>query len=156
VAIAFIVATGAGIWSWQHQEALRRAEKDFHTELTRRNVEFSVESSLEQLKELHRRFLWQPAEKLLEQAPQQAELPGDAVLRDKVAQARRDTAFIKRLDEIRLEKSVVVEGRFNEAGALPKYREAFLDNGLDVLKGDPVELATKLNASKVRDYLLPA
>src|SRR5262249_25835400 len=99
-ALAFLVMGGAAIWSWQ----LRRAEQGFHAELTRR----SVESSLEQLKELQRRALWRQAEKLLDQAEQQLGLHGDRGLREKVAQARRDTAFIKRLDDIRLEKSTFV------------------------------------------------
>jgi tetratricopeptide (TPR) repeat protein len=151
-AMAFLVVAGAGIWSWQHQETLRSAEQGFHTELTRRGVE----SSLEQLKELQRRAMWQQAEKLLDQAELQLGPQGDPALRDKLAQTRRDTAFIKRLDEIRLQKSVIVEGKLNGAGAVPRYRRAFLDNGLDMVSGAPAELAARLNASAVRDYLLAA
>src|SRR5262249_48932094 len=113
-ALILIIVAGAGIWSWQHEQTLRRAEKDFHTELTRR----SVESSLEQLTELHRRGLWQQAEKLLEHAEQQVGPQGDPVLADKVSQARSDTALLKRLDMIRLKRSVLVEGKTTVAGTL--------------------------------------
>jgi serine/threonine protein kinase/Tfp pilus assembly protein PilF len=152
VALALLMVAGAGLWSWQHQETLRRAENNFHTEQRRG----SVEASLEQLKELHRRALWPQAEKLLDQAEQQVGSLGDAVLGDKVAQTRRGTVFLKRLDEIRLEKSMIVQGKMDFAGALPKYRQAFLENGLDLLHGDPALLAAKLNASEYRDYLLAA
>jgi tetratricopeptide (TPR) repeat protein len=150
--LALILMAGAGIWSWQHQETLRHAEREFHTELTRR----SVESSLEQLPGLHARALWQDAEALLHRADQQLGPEGDGALRHQVAQARADTAFIKELDDIRLEKSVVVEGKMNYAGALPKYKRAFFVRGFDILEGDPADLAEKLNASSVRAYLLAA
>ena len=151
-ALAFIAVAGAGIWSWQRQETLRRAERDFHAELTRRGVE----SSLKQLKDLHRRALWQQAEELLSQAEQQVGPEGDPALRDKLAQARRYTAVIKRLDEIRLNTSVIVEGKMDVAGALADYPKAFVESGFDVLGGDTAELAARLNASEVRDYLLAA
>jgi serine/threonine protein kinase/Flp pilus assembly protein TadD len=150
--LAFLILAGAGVWSWQHQQALHRAEKEFHAELARRNVE----SSLELLPELHRRALWEQAEALLEQADQQLGPDGDAELRVRLAQARRDTAFIKRLDQIQLEKAEVVEGKMNYTGALPKYRAAFLEHGLDILQAEPADLAEPLKASPIRAYLLAA
>jgi tetratricopeptide (TPR) repeat protein len=151
-ALTLLVVVGAGIWSWQHQETLRRAENEFHSELTRRNVK----SWLEQLPELHRRALWKQAETLLDQADQQLGPDGDGPLRERLAQARRDTAFIKRLDEVRLETSVMVEGKLNTAGASAKYLDAFLKHELDILQGELADLAKRLNASPVRDYLLAA
>jgi tetratricopeptide (TPR) repeat protein len=151
-ALVLVVVAGAGIWSWQHQQTLRGAEKAFHAELTRR----SVEALLEQIKELHRRALWQQADNLLEQAEQQLGPEGDPALRDQVAQARRHTAFLKRLDKIRLDKSALVKGWPSAAGALAEYPKAFLENGFDVVHGDPGELAAKLKDSEVRDYLLAA
>jgi serine/threonine protein kinase/tetratricopeptide (TPR) repeat protein len=150
--LALMVVAGAGIWSWQYQEGLRRAERDFHTELTRR----SVTSSLEQLAELHSRALWQQAEVVLDQADKQLGLDGNAELRERLAQARRNTAILKRLDEIRLGRLVVSEGKIIFAGSSAAYSKAFLENGFDVLHGDCGELAAKLNASAVRDYLLAA
>jgi tetratricopeptide (TPR) repeat protein/serine/threonine protein kinase len=150
--LAVMVVAGAGIWSWQHQQGLRRVETDFHTELRRR----SVTSSLEQLPELHSRALWTQAEVLLDQADKQLGLDGDGALRERLGQARSNTALLKRLDEIRLERSVIVEGKLNIAGALAAYPKAFLENGFDVFHGDPDEVAAKLNASVVRDYLLAA
>jgi tetratricopeptide (TPR) repeat protein len=151
-ALVLMVVAGGGIWSWRHEQTLRRAEKNFHAELTRR----SAESSLEQLPELHRRALWKQAETLLDQADKQLGPDGDADLRDRLGQAQRDTAFIKRLDKIRLDKSVLVEGRLNFAGALAGYPKVFLENGFDVLDGDPGEVAAKLHASAVREHLVAA
>src|SRR5262249_15208636 len=87
---------------------------------------------------------------------QQLGKEGDPALRDQVAVARDNTKFLERLDKIRLDSSVWVEGRFNVAGALAEYPKAFLENGFDVLHGDPGELAARLNASEVRDYRLAA
>jgi serine/threonine protein kinase/Flp pilus assembly protein TadD len=161
-ALALFVTAGGGIWSWEHQQTLRRAEKAFHAELTRQ----SVESSLEQLPELHRRALWKQAETLLDQADQQLTPDGDSELRERVAQARRDTAFVKRLDDIRLDKSVNFEETpmfkvsrgtlLNFAGVSAKYQDVFLEHDLDILKDSPEDLAARLNASQFRDYLLAA
>jgi tetratricopeptide (TPR) repeat protein/Leucine-rich repeat (LRR) protein len=151
-AVALMLGAGAGLWSWQHQQALRHAEREFHAELTRR----SVEASLEQLKELHRRAMWKQAEALLDQADQQLGPDGDGELRKRLAQARRDTAFIQRLDDIRLERSVIVEQRLNFAVLPARYRDAFFEHEFDILEGEPADLAAKLNASEVRDYLLAA
>jgi tetratricopeptide (TPR) repeat protein len=152
VALALVVVTGAGLWNWHYQEALLRAESNFHAELTRR----SVESSLQQVPDLHRRALWLHAENLLDQAEQQLGPQGDTILRDRVAQARRETALLKRVDEIRLKKSVIIDRNFHYAAALHDYPIAFVESGLDVLGGDPVAVAAKLNASEVREYLLAA
>jgi tetratricopeptide (TPR) repeat protein len=150
--LALVLVAGAGLWSWQHQEALRRTENALHAELARRGAE----SSLAQLPELYRRALWGQAEALLEQADRQLEAGGDGALRQRLTRARHHTAFLRGLDTIRLAKSVLVAGKENLAGARIGYRDAFAANGLDVLGGDPVELAGKLNDSPVRDYLLAA
>jgi hypothetical protein len=139
---------GVGAWIWQQA----RVERRFQADRTRENVE----SALAQLPRLYERFLWDDAHAVLDRAENQLGPDGPADLREKVAAARRNTAFLKRLDSIRLEKSVIVDGKWNLARALPKYQAAFVENGLDVLNGEPEKLAMELNASPVRDYLLRA
>jgi hypothetical protein len=56
---------------------------------------------------------------------------GDAV-RQRVGEVRRDLAFIARLDRIRQERAVSIDGKFNFAGAARDYALAFRDYGVDV------------------------
>src|SRR5262249_14735203 len=143
--LAILVVAGAGLWSWQHQRTLRRAEKDFQTALTRR----SVESALEHLPELHSHAMWNQAEVLLGQADEQLGAKGDGELRERLDQARGDTAFIKCLDQIRLDRSMILVGTQDmfDYGALDGYPAAFLEHGLDILDGESEDLVAQLNAS---------
>jgi tetratricopeptide (TPR) repeat protein/tRNA A-37 threonylcarbamoyl transferase component Bud32 len=150
--VAVVLVGGAGLWTWQEQRSLRQAEKDFQG----RQNSANAEASLARLDELYARFMWAEAEALLERTETLVGPDGDAELRERIVAARRNTAFLKRLDEIRLEKSVVVDGKLNEAGALPKYQAVFEENGFDLLDGDRAQLVAQLNASPVRAYLLAA
>jgi tetratricopeptide (TPR) repeat protein len=150
--VAVLVVGGCGLWAWQEQRTLLQARNEFQAEQNRENAE----ASLAELDKLYQRFMWTDAKNLLDRTETLVAPEGDADLRERIAEAKRNTAFIKRLDEIRLEKSVIVEGKMNYAGALPKYRAAFEENGFDVLNGDRAELAAKLNSSAIRMYLLAA
>jgi tetratricopeptide (TPR) repeat protein len=143
VLLTALIASGAGLWMWQES----RLEQRYQAQRTRE----SVESALEQLPKLYERFLWDDAQAMLDRADKQLGTTGPEDLLDKVAAGKRDTAFLKRLDAIRLEI-----GSVTEAGALPVYKEAFLGNGFDVLEGEPDEVVRQLNASSVREYLLAA
>jgi len=151
-AIAVLIVGGAGVWTWQQQQSLREAEQSFRA---KQNCD-NAEGSLAQLSDLYKRFLWDDAEKLLGRTEVLVGSDGDPELRERIAEAKRNTTFIKLLDQIRLDKSVVVEGKLDFAGSLPRYREAFKEHGFDVLNGDPAELAAKLNSSPVRKFLLEA
>jgi len=151
--VAFLIVGGGGLWAWQEQRALRQVERNVQAKQNRDNAE----TTLEHLNELHKRFLWDVAETQLTDSERR--LLGsedDANLRERVMLANKNTAFIKQLDEIRLAKSVIVDGKLNKAGAPSKYRAAFEGNGFDVLNGDRAELAAKLNSSQVKEYLLAA
>jgi eukaryotic-like serine/threonine-protein kinase len=60
------------------------------------------------------------------------------------------------LEKAREEHAVMVEGKFNFAGALKKYRDAFAQSGLDVDKHTPFELAQAIRRSPLRRQFLAA
>jgi hypothetical protein len=94
--LAVVIVGGVGAWIWQQASVERRFQADRTRE--------SVESALAQLPRLYQRFLWDDALALLDRAENQLGPDGPANLREKVAAARLNTAFLKRLDAIRLGK----------------------------------------------------
>jgi tetratricopeptide (TPR) repeat protein len=164
--LALVGVAGAGAWYGQKQAADRdRAESERLRQaaaaeqeqaVQRERVRVGVEADLAQLPEFYRRALWGQAEAALAQAEKLLGPDGDPELRARVAAARADTAFIKRLDDIRLDKATFVDNSFDFASAASKYAAAFREHGLDVLAGDPAAVADRLNASAVREYLSAA
>jgi serine/threonine protein kinase/Flp pilus assembly protein TadD len=93
-----------------------------------------LELILDEVARLAQEQKWPEAQSAAERA--EAVLAGgeaeDAV-RQRVADARRDLAFVARLDRIRQERSAVtVEGRYDHAGAARDYALVFRDYGVDV------------------------
>jgi Flp pilus assembly protein TadD len=160
-----LLAAGGGAFAWwrDREAADRRAEqarlageRDGQKQLREERARAGVEAALARLPDLYPRGLWKQAEERLDEADALLGPDGDPDLRGKVAAARRDTAFVVRLDRIRLDKIVAVDGKVDLASAPPKYAAAFRGYGLDVAAGDVADLARRLNASPVREYLLAA
>jgi tetratricopeptide (TPR) repeat protein len=152
--VVVLIVGGGGLWAWQEQRALRQADKTFQAEQNRKNAE----ETLEHLDKLYERFMWDEAERQLADIDDRVGPEGDADLRKRIAQSTKNAAFLRRLDEIRLEKSLIINGKLNEAGAPAKYRAAFEENGFDILNGDRTELAKKWDAlpGSVQKLLLAA
>ena len=150
--IIVLLVGGAGIWTWQEQRALRQAEKIFEARKNRENVE----ATLAGLDNLYERFQWTEAQQRLTDADKLVGPDGDADLRERIAEARRNTAFLDRIDEINLNKIPLVNGRLGEHSLSAKLQTLFAEQGFDVLHSDPAALATKLNTSPIRKYLLAA
>jgi tetratricopeptide (TPR) repeat protein len=93
-----------------------------------------VEAILEdEVVRLEQEQKWPEALAALERA--EAVLAGGEVggaLQRRLDDTRRDLVFIAELDHIREERAVYVEGKFNDAGAVRHYAEAFRTYGLDV------------------------
>src|SRR5262249_10225186 len=129
--VTVLIVGGGGGWAWQVERGVGQGEKNVQARENRENGE----TSRARPDEVYKRFLWTEAETLLDRTESLVGPEGDADLRERIAEAKRNTAFIKRLDAIRLEKSLIVDGKLNEAGAPAKYRAAFEENGFDVLNG---------------------
>jgi len=116
----------------------------------------NAERTLAGLNDLYQRFLWDDADQQLASAEKLLGPEGDAGLRERLFQARENTAFVNQLDQIRLDASALVNDKWNPQAAVAKYRAAMEQHGFDFANGDAAELAAKLNASPVRPYLLAA
>jgi hypothetical protein len=150
--VAVLLVGGAGLWTWQEQRSLRQAEKEFQARQNRA----SAENTLAGLDGLYARFLWDEAERQLAGAEALLGPDGDAALRERITEARRNTALLQRLDQIRLDKAVWAEGKLDVASALRDYPAAFAKHGYDVLGGELAAVAAALQGSPVWPYLLAA
>ncbi len=67
-----------------------------------------------------------------------------------------DWNLAKKLDDIRLEAAILVDGKWNPRACDPKYKLFFADLGLDIEKATPAEIATKFKQEKLRYVLVAA
>jgi tetratricopeptide (TPR) repeat protein/serine/threonine protein kinase len=169
VMVLLTLAAAGGWWVLQQQaeqerEELLRAEKKREDELIRREekkheeqrTRKAVEGALQQVPTLQAKGLWPQATSLLEQALRLLGPAGDAQLTQQVKTAQRNLRVVARLDRIRQEKSLIVEGEMNYAGAPAQYAAAFKEYGLDVKTGEEDVVVRQLANSAVRDYLVAA
>ena len=69
---------------------------------------------------------------------------GGGEIRERVQQLRKDLEMVLRLEEIRLERAVWREGKFDNAGAVAAYVQAFRNYGIDLEKLPREESVTRL------------
>jgi tetratricopeptide (TPR) repeat protein len=117
-----LLATGGGLWLVQ-QQAERRAEAARHEGELRNEVSTAVAQS----RSLRVGFHFHEARQLLEQARQRLEPAGPDDLRRQVEQARADLDLAEHLDDARLQAAMFVRGKFDPAGAEPRYAAAFAE-----------------------------
>jgi eukaryotic-like serine/threonine-protein kinase len=165
VSLASLIAVAGGAaWYVQKERADReRAEAiRVHEEEELRREQAILESQtragvdgiLHQLPDLYRRAQWDEATTLLDEADgliSPDEHPG---LRVRVAEARMNTVVLRRLDRIRLDREIAVNGRSNRLRAPRDYHLAFQESGFDVPGDDSAAVAVRLKASPIREYLL--
>ncbi len=78
-----------------------------------------------------------------------------AALEQHLEQEEADFTLAVRLEKIREDRSVWVDGKFNNALALREYPQAFADAGLDVEQGDPADVAAGSPARRSRSNWWP-
>jgi Flp pilus assembly protein TadD len=144
-AVVLVAGVGGAAW-WRHEKAAQ--------------TRAGVTAALEQAEVLRKQYRFTEAEALLKTA-------GDLAAsnaRDRsptVEQARAGLALVVKLDDIRMRRSTWIaepggKGRFDLAGAVRDYPEAFRSAGLDLLGTDPDALAAAVTASPVRAELIAA
>ncbi len=79
-----------------------------------------------------------------------------AALEDHLQQHEAAFTLAVRLEKIREDRSVIVEGKFNHALALREYPQAFADAGIDVEEGDPGDVASRIARSPIKEQLVAA
>ena len=66
----------------------------------------------------------------------------------------KDRQLAAAFDQVRVERSTIVEGKFNDQVALQKYPRLFRNAGLDVEKGTPEAVARRIRQSRVGGHRL--
>ncbi len=132
---------GAWWWDWDRQRAEQRQ---------------AVETTLEKVREWQRQGRWQEAAARLEGEIARLGRGGPSDLRARLGRAQAELDLVKRLEEVRLKRATVVEGRFDRVGADKGYEEAFRKAGMVEVGRDAEEAAAWLRGAGVRDALVAA
>ena len=165
VVVVVVALGGAGAWWGQRQQTmLERQQAELERQHAAEQVERArreeqaqqgTETALAQAVTLRRRALWREAEKVLTLAAALVAERGSAKLKQRVEQAQVDLRFAERLDRIREDKALLLNGEAVGADAPVAYARAFRDHGLDVLEGAD-RVAQRLAASAIKEELLAA
>ncbi len=122
VALLAVVGATAGSMGWAARNREARQAR----------LTGQVETILEEVARLEQEQKWPEALAAVERAEAVAGGEVGGALQRRLGDARRDLAFIANLDHIREERAASVEGKFNDAGAVRHYAEAFRVYGVDV------------------------
>jgi hypothetical protein len=132
-----------GLAAWDRQRALADA---------------SAGKAADEAEALYRQARYPEALAVSCQAVERLPRFGDRGVRERVIRLSADVALVHRLEEIRLEQAAVKsdDSGFDRRAALPLFREAFLDYGVDVLGGDEEWVVSVLRRSMARPEVLAA
>jgi tetratricopeptide (TPR) repeat protein len=170
VLVLFSVAAAGGWYLMRQQEEQERQEllQQQRTELlvgqTKHEQELilaeqkklTVKHALEQVRQLQAKALFRQAKNTLAQSLGLLSGATDKGLHAQVKAAERDLLFVERLDRIRQEKSLIVDGKVNRAAAPTAYAAAFKDHGLDMVAGDERALVHAVVNSALGEELVAA
>ena len=110
-----------------------------------------VESILAEVDRLEKEQKWPEALAAARRA--EAAVAGgeaDAATAERVRERLKDLEFIDRLEQIRMQRATMVEGKFDHAGADREYARAFRDYGVDV---EELAVETSIDRLKARPAL---
>jgi serine/threonine-protein kinase len=152
-AILAIVLLGAGGALWlERQQAERREEQARQEERQRQRAE----AALDKLPALLRQWRWKEAETVLGEADRHLGETDPADLRARAAQARADLTLAVQLDDIRLQRAAILEGKYDNEKVERDYAAAFQASDLG-REGETVEgLAARIQNSAIKDQLVAA
>ncbi len=138
------LAVAGGLWlQRQHAEAEQRQAR----------ARQGVEAALEQVAHLRGQGRWPEAGAVLAQAESRVEDANSVALREQLQQARADLKLAAALEDVRLKRAILVDGKFDLVGAAEAYAAVFAGAGL---VGDQEQLASRLRASAIREQLVAA
>jgi eukaryotic-like serine/threonine-protein kinase len=139
--------TLGGLW-WQQQRAERQAEAQ------RQRLAF--EADLDRAATLRQQARWREARAVLDQTRERLGAAGPEDLRQRLEQAAADLDLVDRVEGIRLKRSTLVEGKFDNRTAEQDYAAAFRAAGLGQEGEEPEVVAARLRASAVAGQLVSA
>jgi tetratricopeptide (TPR) repeat protein/tRNA A-37 threonylcarbamoyl transferase component Bud32 len=141
------VGSVGGMWVQQH-----RAEQAAAAQRLRE----AVETALDKAGDLGRQARWAEARAVLDQTRERLGEAGPEDLRQRVEQASADLELVDRLEAIRLKRSTLVEGKFDNQSAERDYAATFRDAQLGT-EGEQAEtVASRIRNTAVREQLVAA
>ena len=142
VASTLLALALVGVWLWVNGQrtATRRAASEDIREATRLERESDLAG----------------ARAALERARGRLGTEGPGEWLDRLDRVSRNLGLVARLDTIRLERAIVVRGRFNRARSDRDYEEAFREAGLGHVHENPATVADRVKGSPVRGTLVAA
>jgi tetratricopeptide (TPR) repeat protein len=174
LAVGLLVLGGGAFAWWRDRQATeqsladeRRRSAEFRAEAEAQKARAETENARSGIRgllaastDLRTRYRFEDAAVALEQA-EFLTARGAADLRPEVERANAELALVRRLDHIRMKRSTWTaepggKGRFDLAGAVRDYPDAFRSAGLDVLGADPGAVASAVAGSPVRAELIAA
>jgi serine/threonine-protein kinase len=144
-----VVAAAGGLWV-QHLRSDRLAE-DARRETEQRQA---VESALDRVATLQKEARWKEAAAVAEQASERLGAAGPADLQQRIKVAQENLALVARLDSIRQQRAVFVEGHYDDRGADINYAAAFSLAHLGNERDDPDVVAVRVRDSAVREQII--
>ena len=183
MAVIVLVVGGGGValWYWNDQ-ARRKTETIVHKTYLEGEVGSAVEEAERQRRELHERLHdarraarllsdpkeWQRILGAAQAATRRAEVLAAggremlapelkarlAALEEQLQADERDGQMAFALDRIRLESSSLDDGQVRLRPAAPKLARAFSDAGYDIEKGNPSDVAARIQKSAIRHALV--
>jgi Tfp pilus assembly protein PilF/serine/threonine protein kinase len=147
-AIIVLLLLGAvGAWLFERQRSERRQRLEQLTD--------SIEAALARAVSFRSQARWSEAHAMLDLAEiRWDEAPVE--LRQRVAEARTNLRLVARLDAVRQDSALLIDGRVNTADAPAQYAAAFREHGFNFLAGDGEEEIRLLSASAIRLQLVTA
>jgi serine/threonine-protein kinase len=148
-AVLLLAAAGAvgGLWA-QEQRAQRAAAAA--------RQRLAVEAALDRAQEFQQQARWAEARTVLDQAADRLGEDGPEDLRQRVGRAVADLALVGRLEAVRLNRSLLTEGRTPAATAEREYAQAFRDAGLGGVTEVAAAVAARVRAAAVAEHLVAA
>lgn len=127
-----------------------------------RQARQGVAANLKLAEDLRKQYKFKPADAALAQGVELARGGAPERLAE-AEQARRDLAFVVKLDDIRFRKWTFIakaggkgDGDYNTKIAAPEYRQAFAEHGLDLTKLPPQEAVARIAGSGVKAEIVAA
>jgi tetratricopeptide (TPR) repeat protein/tRNA A-37 threonylcarbamoyl transferase component Bud32 len=159
-AVALLLAVGgaAAWWSERQQAEIQRqkSEQEAKIQLRRDRLSARLKAVLAEMDTFKERGLWKEARASLQDVQSLAEQDGTEAQRQAIAEALLRLEHLRRLDKVRQDSSLVVDGRLNSATTPRRYAETFRFIGLDVLGADPAKLAQQVRESPIREAVVDA
>jgi tetratricopeptide (TPR) repeat protein len=142
-----VVGSASGLWA-------QRVAGEWRAAASRQRA--AVEAALDKLPGLLRRWRWQEAVTVLDEMDRHLGEAGPTDLRGRATKARDDLRLAIGLDNIRLRRATLVEGKFDDKTADQDYAAALAEMGVVPGQGDEEQAAARVRGSAIVEQLVAA